>query len=154
MRQRGPALVLFARQWSITPADAEDAVQSGFVQFWKTRRRARDEIAYLYACVRTAALDLGRSQHRRHHRQQAAARDEASVFQPNLERAERRKHIESALNQLPADQREVVVMKIWGELTFPQIAEIQKVSLNTAASRYRLALQHLMANLAEEMSYE
>ena len=45
-------------------------------------------------------------------------------------------------------------MKIWGQLTFAQICEIQAVPMNTAASRYRLALQRLATDLAEEMSYE
>ena len=57
--------------------------------------------------------------------------------------------IEAALNQLPGDQREVVVMKIWGGLTFAQIGEALGVPLNTAASRYRYALVRLEADLAE-----
>src|SRR5437763_11980316 len=68
LARHGPALLLFARQWSATSADAEDALQNGFVRFWKTRRKnlheGRDELAYLYACVRSAAMDLGRSQRR------------------------------------------------------------------------------------------
>ncbi len=154
MQQHGPPLLLFARQWSATQADAEDAVQAGFVKFWETRRRARDELAYLYTAVRTAAMDIGRSQRQREHRQRTVARPEESPFQINAERAERQARIESALSQLPADQREVVVMKIWGGLTFAQIGEIQGVSLNTAASRYRLALQRVAADLAQELSYD
>lgn len=154
LRRHGAALLLFARQWSTSRADAEDAVQGGFVRFWETRGRARDEVAYLYACVRSAAMDIGRGQRRRERRQQAVARDEESAFTIVAERVERQARIESALSQLPADQREVVVMKIWGGLTFAQIGEIQDVPMNTAASRYRLALQRLAADLAEEMSYE
>src|SRR5690349_13750436 len=78
--RHGPALVLFARQWSATRADAEDAVQDGFVRFWRTPTRARDEVAFLYACVRTAAMDLGRGQRRRELRERAAGRPEASAF--------------------------------------------------------------------------
>jgi len=154
LRRHGPALLLFARQWSATQADAEDAVQSGFVVFWRTCTKARDEMAYLYACVRTAAMDIGRGQRRRDRRQRAAARPEESAFEFMAERAERQARIESALNQLPADQREVVVMKIWGQLTFAQIGEVQSVPMHTAASRYRLALLRLAADLAEEMSYD
>jgi RNA polymerase sigma-70 factor, ECF subfamily len=154
LHRHGPALLLFARQWSTTQADAEDAVQNGFVRFWKTSRQARDEVAYLYACVRTAAMDIGRGERRRNRRQRAAARPEVSAFELSAQRAERQARIESALNQLPADQREAVVMKIWGQLTFAQIGEIQAVSISTAASHYRLALQRLAADLAEEMSCE
>ncbi len=41
-------------------------------------------------------------------------------------------------------------MKIWGGLSFPQIAEALRISSNTAASRYRYALARLREQLAEE----
>jgi RNA polymerase sigma-70 factor (ECF subfamily) len=155
LQRHGAALVLFARQWSETPADAEDAVQDGFLRFWKTRARARDEIAYLYACVRSAAMDLGRSSRRRDAREREASQSsDLSAFEIPAERAERQAMIEGALNQLPGDQREVVVMKVWGGLTFAQIGEAVGVSLNTAASRYRYALARLEADLSEEVARE
>jgi RNA polymerase sigma-70 factor (ECF subfamily) len=51
--------------------------------------------------------------------------------------------IETALQKLPPEQQEVVALKIWGDLTLEEIASVQEVSLNTAASRYRYALQKL-----------
>jgi RNA polymerase sigma-70 factor (ECF subfamily) len=65
---------------------------------------------------------------------------------------ERRRLIESALGQLPVAQREVLVMKVWGGLTFPQIAAALDVPADTAASRYRYALAKLREQLAEEPS--
>lgn len=56
--------------------------------------------------------------------------------------------IQSALARLPAAQREVLVLKIWGELTFDAIARELDIPLNTAASRYRYAL----AALRQEMT--
>lgn len=147
--QHGPALLLFARQWSASRADAEDAVQAGFLRFWKTRGRARDPLAYLYACVRGAAMDLGRGDRRRERREHDAAPDPVSAFEHPLERAERGAAVEAALNQLPGDQREVVVLKIWGGLTFAQIATAVGVPASTAASRYRYALTRLSAELTE-----
>jgi RNA polymerase sigma-70 factor (ECF subfamily) len=41
-------------------------------------------------------------------------------------------------------------MKIWGGLSFPQIAEALRISPNTAASRYRYALVKVREQLAEE----
>jgi RNA polymerase sigma-70 factor (ECF subfamily) len=49
--------------------------------------------------------------------------------------------------QLPSEQREVVVLKIWGGLTFAQIAEQLELSAHTAASRYRYALSKLRESL-------
>jgi RNA polymerase sigma-70 factor (ECF subfamily) len=148
------ALILFARQWSATQADAEDAAQSGFLKFWRTRSKVQGELAYLYACVRSAAMDLGRGDRRRGARESAAAKPDASAFEPAMERAERQAAIEAALSQLPGDQREVVVLKIWGGLTFAQIAEALGVPLNTAASRYRYALARLETELSEETARE
>jgi len=47
------------------------------------------------------------------------------------------------LASIPDDQRHVIVLHVWGELTFAQIAEILDISSNTAASRYRYALAKL-----------
>src|SRR5688572_24042019 len=65
LERHGAALVLIARQWAPVPADAEDVVQEAFVRFWRSRGRANDAVAYLYACVRAAAIDGARSSQRR-----------------------------------------------------------------------------------------
>ena len=148
------ALVLFARQWSASQADAEDAAQNGFLKFWAGRSKAHDEVAYLYTCVRSAAMDLGRGQRHRAARQAIVAKPEESAFEIPLEKTERQAAIEAALNQLPGDQREVIVLKIWGGLTFAQIAEALNVPLNTAASRYRYAIARLESELSEEKARE
>ena len=150
--RHGPALVLFARQWSATRADAEDAVQNGFLKFWRTRDTAREALPYLYACVRTAAMDFGRGERRRDRYERANEQPDATAFEFPVERHEREAAIETALGQLPGDQREVVAMKIWGGLTFAQIGEALGVPLSTAASRYRYALTRLEQELSEEMA--
>ena len=67
------------------------------------------------------------------------------------EQAELSSSVESALAQLPDEQREVVVLKIWGGLTFAQIAAALGVNQNTAASRYRYAIERLESALAHEV---
>ena len=67
-----------------------------------------------------------------------------------LEYDERRRAIEAALRSLPEVQATVLVMKIWGGLTFPQIASVLNIPANTAASRYRYALDKLREQLALE----
>jgi RNA polymerase sigma-70 factor (ECF subfamily) len=56
-----------------------------------------------------------------------------------------------AVAKLPEDQRSVVVLHQWGELTFAQIAEQLDISVNTAASRWRYALLNLKKLLAETL---
>ena len=135
-----------ARQYLRTPEEAEDAVQEGFIRFWKRKERAEDATAYLFACVRTAALDL-----RRAGRSRAAHNPPAGpLFATPDEGPERRERVEAAVAQLPEDQREVLVMRIWAGLTFAQIAAALEIPMNTAASRYRYALARLETLLAKE----
>jgi RNA polymerase sigma-70 factor (ECF subfamily) len=149
--EHGAALVLFARQWVASHADAEDVVQDAFVRFWRSRHRVAEPVAYLYACVKHCGLDWQRAGKRRSRREEAHAKAETEpMFYGPLEQDERRTAIEAALASLPEKQREVLVMKVWGGLTFNQIAEALAVSIDTAASRYRYALARLHEELAEE----
>jgi RNA polymerase sigma factor (sigma-70 family) len=156
LRRHGPAMLLLARQLVPSRADAEDVVQDAFVRFWPARQRANDPVAYLFACVRTSALDRRRASTRRGRREVAAARPEAApaapLFEAAAEHAERRAMIEAAIAQLPEPQREVLVMKIWAKLSFPQIAAALAIPADTAASRYRYALAKLRGQLAEELT--
>src|SRR5216683_7002076 len=51
------------------------------------------------------------------------------------------------LAELPVEQREVIVLKIWHEYTFEEIGEVLETSPNTVAGRYRYGLQKLKAHL-------
>ena len=149
LSRHGPALVLFARQWTSSVADAQDAVQDGFIRFWLARSRARDSVAYLYACVRSAAMDVARANRRREKSADRSLAANVPVSPFAAEQAELAQTIEEALAQLPSEQREVVVMKVWGGLTFGEIAEALRISPNTAASRYRYAIERLERALSE-----
>ena len=52
-----------------------------------------------------------------------------------------------AVQSLPANLREVVLLKVWGGQTFRQIADTLDIPPGTAASRYRYALEHLRDQL-------
>jgi RNA polymerase sigma-70 factor, ECF subfamily len=139
----GPKLLLCARQWTPSLADAEDVVQEAFVRFWRNQRHlGGDPMALLITSARRAAFDLARRDTRRAQREEHSTEPErvAPLFECTLEQDERRAAIEDSLRRLPVDQREVLVLKIWGELTFQQIAAELDIPANTAASRYRYAL--------------
>jgi len=150
--EHGPGLILFARQWSDCHADAEDIVQEAFVHFWAKRDGVRDPLPYLYACVRRAAVDWLRKKDRRQEQWTAGPSPAGEPwFEPVscCAEEERRAKVEEGIATLPPDQRQVVVMKIWGELTFAAIGEVLSISTNTAASRYRRALATLHKQLRE-----
>ena len=144
-------MLLFARQWLPATADAEDALQEAFIKFWRKYQNPDDRHAgLLFATVRHVALDHIRRETRRKRRENLAAddplfpRDFAEETAPYPPAASQDTAVlETALRQLPADQREVLVLKIWGELTFAQIGQALDLSANTAASRYRYAIAAL-----------
>ena len=152
IQRHGPIALLYALQIAGTRADAEDAVNEGFVRFWKKRAIARNVPALFFACVRSAALDARRSLGRRRNRERSAFTATPLLAGPD-QGHELREHIERALRQLPEAQREVVVLKIWGNLSFAQIAEILAESPDTLASRYRYAMRKLEILLSPECEH-
>jgi len=148
----GPKLLLCARQWTRSLADAEDVVQEAFVRYWRHQRQLPgNPQALLVTSIRRAALDLARREDRRAAREEKAGggiEEPVALFEtlPG-EGDERRIEIEVALQRLPAEQREVLVLKIWQEYTFEQIGGILDIPPNTAASRYRYALNALRKEL-------
>ena len=151
-RQLAPKLLLFARQWVSTPADAEDVVQSAFIKFWRHQPDARPEhYPLLYATVRTTALDLLRGTDRRLRRENnpdaEIRREDDPFFDSTVEQRDTAAHIETALRRLPPEQREVLVLRIWSGLTFAEIATTLEETINTVSSRYRYALQALRRHM-------
>jgi RNA polymerase sigma-70 factor (ECF subfamily) len=152
MNEHGSALMLYARQWTGSTADAEEAVQNGFIRLWRSKYRdIPNPVPLLFTTVKRSAIDLARSRSRRKDREIKHSEEyPRSVvwFESSLEGDERKAEIQEAMKGLPEEQREVLVMKIWGDLTFREIAESLEISQNTVASRYRYALNALR-NLLE-----
>ena len=145
--QLGPALLLFARRWTNCRAEAEDIVQEAFVRFWR-RQHSIENRALLYATVRSTALDHLRSDQRRARREAAVALDGAQHLEPQFTTVdEGQQMLAAAEERLPNEQREVVILKIWNELTVAEIGHVLEISQNTAASRYRYALGALKKTL-------
>ena len=114
------------------------------MRFWKHQRHLPgDPNALVVTSIRRAALDLLRRTDRRGVREKAVAAETETVawFEPEAD--PRLRALAEALPLLPAEQREVVVLKVWGGLTFEQIGEQLQLSPNTAASRWRYAMEAL-----------
>ena len=129
-----------------SPEDAEDALQEVFLRVAKGRmKRARDVRTYLHTCARHLALDILRRRKREQSWQESEAEHEVAAL-------ENRTDLQALMWHLPVEQREVIALKVWEEMTFAQIATIVRVSPNTVASRYRYGIEKLRGWLQEEDS--
>jgi RNA polymerase sigma-70 factor (ECF subfamily) len=135
--------------------EAEDAVQEVFASLVQSRERlpqVRNLTAYLFTSLRREA---GRRAARRA-REPAARQNVADQLaecpdrQPPGNENPYTEALGRALGALPDEQREVVALKINGELTFAEIGLLLNISPNTAASRYRYALEKLRSMLEGE----
>jgi RNA polymerase sigma-70 factor (ECF subfamily) len=132
--------------------DAEDVVQEVFLATVRSHKRladVRDLTAYLFTAIHRAAGRCAIRRARAVPSSPLAADEAIAPFEPSaaLDGPDWTR-LQLAVRSLPNDQREVVTLKIDGELTFAQIAEIVGVSVSTAASRYQYALRKLRASLA------
>jgi RNA polymerase sigma-70 factor, ECF subfamily len=141
-RQHAPALRLYARQWV---AAAEDCVQDAFVRLAQQEPPPSRILPWLYRTVRNTAWMAQRSAGRRRRREDALRRDEAwfSRVDEQLDADEATK----LLGDLPLAEREIVVARIWGGLTFDEIAQMVDCTLPTAHRRYQAALATLKQRL-------
>lgn len=147
-------LLLYSRQQTRTEADAEDVLQDAVIRVWNARTvRSDDEApspAEVFTAIRRCAIDLARKENRRVQRETLFTQSEPEPvvwFENRLESSEHDKQIEEALRLIPARFREVITLKIWGDLTFVEISKTLDIPVNTAASRYRYGLESLKKQL-------
>jgi len=138
---RGAALVLFARQWCGCP---EDVVQEAFCKLFVLRTPPADAAAWLFRAVRNAAIDAGRATRRRARREQSVARPEPWFAATEADGSD---VAVAALEALPAEQREVIVARLWGGLTLEQAAGAAGCSVSTAHRRYEAGIAALRERL-------
>ena len=148
----GPQLLLFARTQTRCEADAEDLLQEAVVESSGKSEGTPPDLPLVYTTLRRRAIDLARKTDRRTTREEVTTeRSEDCWFDDTIEQKETAWLIDRAIKNMPEKFREVVMLKIWSELTFAQIAQTLDIPLNTAASRYRYGLEILKrdANLKE-----
>jgi RNA polymerase sigma-70 factor (ECF subfamily) len=133
---------MYARQWTDSPADA---IQDAFLQLARQRKPPDRVVPWLYRVARNAAIEASRRDGRRRKREARVSNAE-SWFAPSDDR------IDGAtasihLFGLDRETRSVVIARIWGGLTFEEIAEAEGCSLTTAHRRYRAGLEQLQERL-------
>lgn len=162
LEERGPKLLLFARQQTRSYEDAQDVFQDAIVKL-VGKIRNQEFVGgpdawspYLYTTIRRLSIDLSRRDDRRKRREDHVGTDVGEIqqeafhpwFESEASDDETREQLEAKLKQLPEKFAEVIVMKIWGDRTFAEIGEILGISQNTAASRYRYGLESLKKSLS------
>jgi len=148
------AAALFAFLLNLTrdEADTRDLLQEIFVKLAREPARlagVRVERAFLVQLAHNAAIDLLRRRGTRERTKENYAAEMISPFAPATEPDEEmfRQALAAALAALPTEQRAVVHLKLWGDLTFAEIAAALEIPPNTAASRYRYGLDKLRDQL-------
>lgn len=141
-RRHAPALRLYARQWG---GGAEDLVQNAFVCLAQQSPPPGQVLPWLYRVVRNEALAAHRTAARRRRRERRAGTPEA-WFSPAEERLDAGEATRR-LAELPLELREVIVARLWGGLTFEDIAALVGCSPATAHRRYQTGLAQLRERL-------
>ena len=128
-------------------ASAEDVVQEVFLELLSISKLPDKPKNYLLRATRNRAFNQKRGLKLRTlenlDETKASLLNRTLYFSHPIEREEERERLSLAMQAMPDEQREVVILKIWGEMTFSEIAQMTGIPANTAASRYRYALEHL-----------
>jgi RNA polymerase sigma-70 factor (ECF subfamily) len=139
-QQHGPGLLLYACSLLGRRHAAEDALQQVFVKLLEQNSIPEEPRPYLYRAVRNIALNLMRS---------VSKQIDLAEIEPWFEAPEQdhaaRVALTAELMRIPEEQRQVLVLHIWGGLSFEETGSVLAISANTAASRYRYALEKLRA---------
>jgi RNA polymerase sigma factor (sigma-70 family) len=141
------ALELYARQWCDTP---EDIVQEAFVKLAAQRVPPDDPAAWLFRVVRNAGINAATAARRRRRHETAARITTSAWFQADTSGHADAVDPETAqaeLAALPIEQREVIVARLWGGLTFEQVAAVAGCSTSQAHRLYQAGLNSLRERL-------
>ena len=135
---------------------AEDVVHDVFVSFAKSAEsfKLRGSLkSYLGTCVINRARDRIRTKQR-----QLTQPDEKGLISPGANEpdqsviySEESRRLNDAIAQLPGPQREVIILRLKGEMKFREIARLQGVSISTIQGRYRYGLDKLRSLLDGEV---
>ena len=143
LQRHGGKLFYFAVHWNAE--DPEDALQHTMVQTARAVAEGRcngDDTAilrYAYTTLRHRLNRLHRESERRR-KQESAWGNEMCLLHSDNATAEECRRVEEALRLLPPEEAEIVVLHLWEDMTFQDIAELMNLNRGTVAARYRKAL--------------
>jgi RNA polymerase sigma-70 factor (ECF subfamily) len=139
--EHGSALALYAAQWTDSP---DDCIQESLVELARQPQSPEHVVAWLYRVVKHRALNAARGDRRRRDRESRAMTERFSeTEQAAVFGADEATAAVDALTQLEPDERELVVMRIWGNVTYEEIGVVLGISTATAYRQYVRALTKL-----------
>jgi len=150
--ERARTFLLYARQQTQSEEDARDVLQEALLEAWRRTEAGTPDDALVFATIRRRAIDLARSAGSRARREAVWAEEKPDWFDPDLSAPDTASALAAAVMALPETLREVLTLRIWGELPFTEIARLLDVPVPTANSRYRYALEHLRTTLDPDIA--
>ena len=126
-------------------ATAEDVVHSVFKKILERNIIAKNLSAYIYRSIKNEVIDIWRKPHLFY--EEEIVFENFSDHDPNPDLAE---YIQYSLKKLDDKDKEVIVLKIYNDMTFKEISETLNESINTVSSRYRRGLLKLKKYLDGE----
>lgn len=151
--ENAPRLLAYSRARCNNAQEAEDLLQDALIKLWayqEEREHRPPDLPLAFSVMRYLGLDHGRRKGRREKRDQKIIQfqqGEDHWLDPALEETEEAAILRNEVEELPEKLKEVLILKVWGGLTFAEIGDLLEVSQNTAASRYRYALEQLQKKL-------
>jgi RNA polymerase sigma-70 factor (ECF subfamily) len=146
---KATGLILYGRALGLSHSEAEDVLQETFLVLMQIPEFPREPENYCLRSFRNRALNYKRSLWRRLTRELESER----WFEKSPGESPAERDAMHGLAELTVEQREVIVLKIWNQLTFEEIGGLLEISPNTAAGRYRYGLQKIKSKL-EGVVYE
>ncbi len=144
LADHGGPLVLLARQWSSAP---EDVVQQALLELVRQEPPPQNPVGWIYRVVRNRAISSARRASRRARHEQTASFRGEPWFHPTDGEGLDADAATEALQKLPIEQRETLVARLWGGLSFAEIADLTGTSSSTAQRRYQAGLMALRERL-------
>lgn len=136
-------LILYGRALGLSHGESEDVLHETFVTLMRLTGVPAKPEHYCVRCFRNRALNYRRSLWRRLTREWESLR----WFEKTPDETPEERAAMQCLAELPVEQREVIVLKVWHGCTFEEIGGLLEISPNTAAGRYRYGLQKMRTKL-------
>jgi len=155
LAEHGAKLLLYARSQAKQQCDAEDTLQDAIIQLVKSvtsgqfRGDCSKWLSYVYTAIRHRSMDRAQriKVSNKHEEKVQLSYLEENDTEPWLTSEADKEYfctkVEKLLKSIPANFSEVIILRIWNEMSFQEIAHIIQCPLATVSSRYRYGIQAL-----------